>query len=87
MRKKIPWIFLRYYLLSFIHTFVLLFACSFSTSVLRTQVAQGHGCAKLIICQLFEYRSGAFLVAQLVKTQLAMQETLQFLGWEDLEKG
>ena len=85
MRKKIPWIFLKYYLLSFIYTFVLLFACSFNTSVLRTHVAQGHGCTKLTICQLFKYRSGAFPIAQLVKTQPATQETLvRFLGREDL---
>ena len=74
--KKIPWIFLKYYLLSFIHTSVLLFACSFNTSVSRTQVAQGHGCTKLTICQLFKYRSGAFLIAQLVKTLPATKETL-----------
>ena len=89
MRKKIPWIFLKYYLLSLIHSFVRLFACSFNTSVLRTQVAQGHGCTKLTTCQLFKYRSGVFLIAQLVKTPPAMQETLvRFLCREDpLEKG
>ena len=37
---------------------------------------------------LWQFTVGASLIAQLVKTPPTMQETLQFLGWEDpMEKG